>query len=326
MKSHYHFVLYCRDRNFKMKILITGTGGMLGSAICDHLSQYPNDFVISKCSKQVVDLTDSQATLDFFKEEKPEIVIHCASKVFGIGGNAKFPYDSWRDNNLININAIDASIHSGVKHFIAVGTGAIYPSSLGKDPLREEQIWDGAPHSSELGYAIAKRSMLSGLEVAKIQKSMDYTYIVSCNLFGPNDNFSIENGHVTPSLIHKFFRAERSGNVVNIWGNGSSVRDFLYVKDFCNALNIIIKNGPQGVINFGSGKPVNINTIVEHISSNFPGVAYAYDSTKPNGAKSRFYDLSKLNSLGFSVKYNHSDSISETIKWFKSNYPEIRGL
>ena len=309
-----------------MKVLVTGSGGMLGSAICDYLGQFPNDFSISKCSKEHINLTDSKTTLSYFQEECPDTVVHCASKVFGIGGNAKFPYDSWKDNNLININVIDASILSGVKHFIAVGTGAVYPRSLGKDPLKEEQIWDGPPHSSELGYAVAKRSMLSGLEVAKMQMSMDFTYIVSCNLFGPNDNFSIENGHVTPSLIHKFFKAECSGSEVNIWGNGSAVRDFLYVKDFCSALKIVIDSGPQGIINFGSGKPVNISTIVEHISSNFPGIPYSYDTTKPNGAKSRFYDLSKLNSLNFSVKYDHSLAIRETIEWFKSNYPKIRGI
>ena len=308
-----------------MKVLVTGSAGMLGNTISTEFSK-TNSFEVIQCSRSQVDLTSTSDTHDFFAKHSPDVVIHCASKVFGIGGNTAFPYDSWRVNNLININVIDASVSSGVSHFVAVGTGAVYPHSLGDIALKEENVWDGEPHDSELGYAVAKRSMISGLQVAKKQHGMDYTYIISCTLVGPFDNFSIEHGHVTPTLIHKFFLAEKSGDQVEIWGDGSSIRDFLYSIDFANAVKLIVSSGPQGLINFGSGSPIPISNIVSSISNCFPGVKYAYNTDKPNGARCRYYCLDKLKNIGFRPSYTIDQAISETVSWFKHTYPNVRGL
>ena len=294
---------------------------MLGCSLVEYLSK-SSEYTVIALSRDECDLLDSSQVNSFILKNRPDYIIHTAAKVFGIGGNKKFNWESIRDNTLINYNIISASKLIDLEKFIAIGTGAIYPSDL-PSPLKETDIYNGRPHDSEYGYAQAKRHMLSMLETLKSEKDFEWSYIVSCNLYGPNDNFNIEYGHVIPSLIHKFYLGKKNATEVEIWGDGSAIRDFLHVKDASRMIIDIMKK-ISGPINIGSNNKSSIKDIVTNISNTFSYTDYHYNSNLPNGAKQRYYDLSKIEQLDFEYEFDINNGIKHTCDWFCDNYSNIR--
>lgn len=304
-------------------ILITGASGLVGSQLKINLEKLGYRKVFGLSSKQV-DLTDRFATLKAINEIKPTVVFHMAAHVFGIWGNMKNRGDSFVKNVLINTHVLEGCKESGVKKVIAMGTGAVYPFPPVSLPLQEETIWQGPPHPSEHSYAHAKRAMLCHLESYKEDFGLSYAYVISGNLYGPRDKFDPQFGHVTPSLIRKFFEAKRDGTNVSVWGDGSARRDFMYCVDAANALIAIAEN-IEGSVNMAAGKVRQIKDIV-NVLAEITGMQnrIEWDTSKPNGQDYRAYDLTTLQTTGFQPKFDLEQGLPETYKWFDQNYSNFR--
>lgn len=301
------------------KILITGSKGLVGSALIDELKNqgYTN---LIPLTRQCCDLTNFDAVKAFFHDVKPDIIFHAAASVFGIGGNIKNRASIFLDNILMNTHVIEAGRQVEVEKIIAMGTVAAYPDAI--NPLREEQIWDGPPHGSESSYGHAKRSMLAQLLAYQENYGLDFAYVISTNLYGPHDKFDCQQGHVIPSLIRKFYEAKKNNTEVVIWGDGSAARDFLYSKDMARAL-ILIMNKYHGAINVASGAKTEIKDLVAFLTDYFEMQGKVrWDSQMPNGRKFCEINLSNLKSLGFNSHYTTETGLRETLDWFVSQYEQ----
>ena len=305
------------------KILITGCYGLLGSTIYKLLenAQFQNLIPIGR---EHCDLLNSAETIELFKSFKPDYTFHCAAKVYGIMGNMCNKAQSFYENIMINTNVILGAQLAGTKKITVMGTGCVYPYPSPSMPLKEDMIFNGRPHESENSYAQAKRAMLAMCEAYQESYDLDWAYVVSCNLFGPNDKFDTAYGHVIPSLIKKFYDAKIQGKCVDVWGDGSAERDFLYVKDAAKATIDIMQN-LSGPVNIGSGSVYSIKQIVEHIAdiANMKN-SYRWDRLKPNGQDYRSYDLSKLDSIGFKPKWSLRKALEETWDWYCEHQDFVR--
>ena len=303
------------------KILITGAKGLVGSAVVDALRSQGYSNLI-EVGRHDCDLIDTRSVNELFKKNGPEYVFHNAARVYGIVGNINNKALSFYDNCMINTNVVHACHQYGVKKITAMGTGAVYPYPSPGLPLNEDMIFMGRPHYAENSYAQAKRAMLAMLEAYKESYGMEWAYIVSCNLFGPNDKFDTTNGHVVPSLIKKFYDAKKSGHNVTVWGDGSAKRDFMYVADTARVAIEIMKN-ITGSVNIGSGKIYSIKEIVEMIATiaDLPDQV-VWDASKPNGQDYRAYDLSKITSIGFRPNFSVEQGLKKTWDWYCKNSKE----
>ena len=305
------------------RFLITGSAGMLGGEIARQLRETQPCAVLTP-TRAELDLIDGATVRAYCEHEKPTHVIHAAAKVFGLGGNMKFPGDMYYQNATINSNVVEAARRVGAKKVTGVGTGAVYPVKYDGEILTEDMIWDGPPHGAEWAYSQAKRGMLAQLMTYNQQFGMDYSYSVCANLYGPRDLFDIEYGHVIPSLVAKFHRAWREGGAVSIWGTGVAVRDFAFVDDAATA---IIASHLQltGAVNIASGHIHKIRDIVDTLSEiTDHKLAIEWDTTKPDGQGRRFYSLDRLQSIGFLPRYDLKAGLRKTWDWFDANYPEVR--
>lgn len=308
--------------NKKSRIIITGGSGLVGKALANLLIKNGFKNIFSPSSKDC-NLINKEHTESLFKEIKPEYVFHLAAKVYGIGGNNKFHADVLYENVMINTNIINSCKKFNVKKVVCMGSGCVYPD-LGAEELYEDSIWLGPPHQSEAAYAHSKRLMLSHLEAVKNQYGMDYVFSISGNIYGPFDSFDIENGHVTPSLIHKFYLANKNNNPITIWGSGKAIRDFSHSSDIAKAL-LICMNELSGAINIASGNRNAILEIVNILSEIYDNeIEIRFDSSKPDGQMARFYNIDKLKSAGFKPEYSLKKGILETHNWFIENYEIAR--
>lgn len=297
------------------KILVTGSKGLVGSAVVDLLNSRGFDNVVS-AGRDDCDLVDQSQTLDFIRRIEPDYIFHSAARVYGIMGNMNNKAQSFYDNVMINTNVLHGASLAGTKKITVMGTGCIYPYPSPGLPLKEDMVFFGRPHKSEDSYAQAKRAMLAMCEAYEESYDLNWSYIVSCNLFGPRDKFDTVNGHVVPSLIKKFYDAKLVGGEVIVWGDGSARRDFLYVKDAAAAAVAIMEHG-KGPINIGSSSVYSIREIVE-IIANIAEMqdAVIWDASKPNGQDFRSYDLGKLDKIGFKPQFSIEEGLRETWNWY----------
>lgn len=302
-------------------ILITGSGGLVGSSLVSLLRKqgFSN---LTLVSSKFVDLRDAESTVGIFQEVKPVLVYHLAASVFGLGGNSKYRSDILVDNVRINTNVVDASVRAGVQKVVAMGSGCVYPDLQDGKPTNESQMWDGPPHYSEGPYAHSKRLMAAHLDAAREQHGLESAFVISGNLYGPRDNFNIEDGHVIPSLIAKFHNSLRTGEPVRPWGTGVAERDFTYSEDMAVALTVIAEN-LTGPVNTGSGHRHRIRDIVETLQA-LTGVSVEWDVSKPDGQLSRTYNLEKLFNSGFRPQFDLEQGLAKTYQWYVENYPEVR--
>lgn len=301
---------------------MTGTSGLIGRALVEELEAHGKHQAVPATSRDV-DLTDFPATVAFFRTHRPAIVYHLAARVSGIMGNLRAQGEAYFDNARINANVIEASRLAGTTKVVAMGSAAIY-SDIVHLPMREEDIWLGAPHGSEAGYAHAKRGMLAQLQAYQDQYGLDYAYCVSTNLFGPHDRFNEQRGHVLPSLISKFHRAATEGTGVTVWGSGTPRRDFLYSKDAARAMRLIGERF-TGPINLATGTSVSIQDTAELIRSIAdPAIEINWDRDKPDGQRLRDYDVTKLRALGFAPSLTLEAALAETYRWYSDNSTRAR--
>jgi GDP-L-fucose synthase len=303
------------------KILITGGTGLVGSALNSRLASLGYSNVASVGTRDCNLLNASQVE-ELFAGLQPDYVFHMAARVHGLGGNAKYKSDVLVENTIMNINVIEASRRQNVKKIVAMGSGCVYPDLKNTEELFEEYVFNGSPHPSEDSYGHSKRLMLSHLEAARTQYGLNSAFVISGNMYGPGDSFNIEDGHVIPSLISKFFMARESGTPVKVWGSGVAIRDFTHANDMAHALELIMQ-GAEGHINAGSGYRHAIRDIVD-VLQNLTGVDVEWQTDKPDGQLVRYYNLDKLYGLGFKPEIQLGDGVSSTFEWFENQYPNIR--
>ena len=303
------------------RILVTGANGVVGTAVEVALQRTCSDVVFLR-GRQDVDLENFEQTKTVFRFVKPTHVLHLAGAVYGLGGNIAFPGDAIRRNILINTHVVAAAAISKAGKVVAMGTTAIY-SDVSEQPFREADALKDSPHFSELPYAYAKRALLVMLDAYKRQYGVGYAYAIATNMYGQNDRFDPVYGHVAPSLVAKFADASETGAEVEVWGDGTPTRDFLFSEDAADALLLLLEHG-DGAYNLASGVSVPISALVEEISACFPGVRYVWNASKPNGQLRREYDTARLKDLGFSLRFSLREGIRKTVEWYLVHKDRVR--
>ncbi len=310
------------DRN--AFLLITGSGGMLGSAVLAHLQREGFTQLLAP-TRQEMNLLDSNSIRAYLSAYRPKTIIHLASVVFGLGGNLKHQMLSGLENTAINNNLFRELQSYPIEHLFFAGTVASYPFPYRTMPLVEESFFEGLPHYGEFGYAMAKRHAYTYLRILGEETGLRYTYGIFTNLYGQNDRFDIENGHVIPSLIAKAYSASQSGTVMEVWGDGSALRDFLYAEDAARAILLCLdQNDENRLINISSGYGVSIRHIAETIATASGTTELRFVSDKPIGIPSRVVDNKQLTLLGFSPSVPIEEGLINTYNWYSSNIKNIR--
>ena len=268
-----------------------------------------------------LELSDQLAVKSFFESEKPNYVFLAAAKVGGIYANNTYPAEFIYQNLAVQNNVIHFSYQNGVKKLCFLGSSCIYPK-LAPQPMKEEYLLDGKLEPTNEPYAIAK---IAGIEMAKSynrQYGTNYISVMPTNLYGPNDNFDLQNSHVLPALIRKFVEAKHNNSPsVVLWGSGKPRREFLYVDDMADACIYLMNNyDGKEFVNIGTGEDVTILEVANLIKDivGYNGVL-EFDSSKPDGTLRKLLDVSKINSLGWKAKYSLNDGLKKAIDWYLSN-------
>ena len=316
-----------------MKVYIAGHNGMVGSAIEKKLkirSSVNKDFEIIVRSRNELDLCDQAAVREFFRIERPDVVIIAAAKVGGILANSSYPAEFIYQNLMMECNLIHESYRSGVSKLLFLGSSCIYPR-MADQPMLESSLLTGTLEPTNEPYAIAKIAGIKLCESYNRQYGVDYRSIMPTNLYGPGDNFHPENSHVVPALIHRFHQAKLNNlKDVVIWGTGSPLREFLHVDDMASGALFILdldefsykeKTSPMtSHINIGSGVEVSIYDLANTIK-----VVVGYDGdiifdvTKPDGTPRKLMDSRIINSLGWTSAIGLKDGLEDTYAWYLSN-------
>ena len=313
--------------NKKKKIYIAGHKGMVGSAVWRALDNNGYTNLIG-LSRSELNLRNQQAVLEFYKEEKPEIVIDAAAKVGGILANNDYPYDFLMQNMQIQNNLIDGAFNSGVEKFIFLGSSCIYPK-LASQPLKEEYLLTDSLEPTNEWYAIAKISGVKACQAIRNQYGKNYVSLMPTNLYGYFDNFDLKSSHVLPAMLRKFHEAKVNGNsAVELWGSGSPMREFLFVDDMAEAVVFALENElPEFLYNIGSGKDITIKELAETIQG---VVGYKgnilWDKSKPDGTPRKLMDVSKMRDLGWSSSTELTEGIEKTYQWFLENIKDLKQI
>lgn len=292
---------------------------MVGSAIHKKLTQSGYENIIVK-SRSDLDLRDQQKTHHFFNTYRPDYVFLAAAKVGGITHNKEHPADFIRDNLLIQTNVIDSSYRSGVKKLCFLGSACIYPK-LAEVPIHESSLLMGSLEETNDAYAIAKIAGYTMCKKYTEQYGMNTISLMPANLYGPNDNFRINECHVIPALIRKFIEAKENNlETVECYGDGSPTREFLYVDDMADAAIYLMQtyNDPE-IINVGNGVEVSIKELAEKIQKevNYKG-KIKWNTSYPNGTPRRFLNVEKIKSLGWQPYTNLNTGLSQTVFWYNT--------
>lgn len=309
------------------KIYIAGHKGMVGSAIHRLLESRGYSNIIGK-SRGELDLRDQKSVFEYFKKEKPKVVIDAAATVGGILANNNFPYSFLMENLQIQNNLIEGSIKSDVSKFIFLGSSCIYPK-FAPQPLKEEYLMTGDLEPTNEWYAIAKISGLKACQAIRKQFGKDYVSLMPTNLYGPFDNFDLETSHVLPAMLRKFHEAKVNGNSdVTLWGSGKPMREFLFVDDLAEAVIFALENNlSEHLYNVGSGKDITIKELAETIQkvTGHKG-NIIWDGEKPDGTPRKLMDVSKMKEAGWVYSTDLDEGIIKTYHWFKENIDKIKKI
>ena len=311
--------------NKKKKIYIAGHHGMVGSAVWRALETkgYTNLLGLSRVE---LDLSNQQLVSDFYREEKPDIVINAAAKVGGILANNNYPYDFLMQNMQIQNNLIDGALNSGVEKFIFLGSSCIYPK-FASQPLKEEYLLTDSLESTNEWYAVAKISGVKACQAIRNQYGKDYVSLMPTNLYGYFDNFDLNSSHVLPAMLRKFHEAKVNGNsAVKLWGSGTPMREFLFVDDMADAVVFALENKlSEYIYNIGTGRDITIKELAKTIQ-NVVGHKgeIIWDESKPNGTPRKLLDVSKMKELGWCYSTELTEGIEKTYQWFLENIKDLK--
>lgn len=306
------------------RVLVTGGNGFLGSFVVERLKGEGCDPFVAEVPE--FDLRREESIVRAFRLAQPQVVIHLAAVVGGIGANRKYPGRFFYDNAIMGIQMIEQARRSGIEKFLAVGTVCAYPK-FAPIPFREDSIWNGYPEETNAPYGLAKKMLLVQLQAYRQQYNFPGVYLLPVNLYGPNDKFDLEDSHVIPALLRKFHEAKADGKPsVTVWGSGSATREFLYVRD---AAEGIVRAGERysgsEPVNLGSGQEISIRDLVLLIKDlmGYSGEV-VWDSSKPDGQPRRCLDTSRaLAEFGWKASTPFRQGMQETVEWFLSNYSSI---
>jgi len=305
--------------NKNSKIYIAGHKGLVGSAITRLLQKEGYKNLILK-TRQELDLLNQQAVSDFFKKEKPEYVFLAAAKVGGIMANQTYPADFIYENLVIQANIMHTAYLNKVKKLLFIGSSCIYPK-LTPQPIKEEYLLSGALETSNKPYAVAKIAGIITCQSYNKQYGTNFISVMPTNLYGPNDNFDLQNSHVLPALIRKFHEAKASGQKeIILWGSGSPKREFLYVDDLAEACLFLMKNyNSSEIINIGTGEDLPIKDLAEKIKeiAGYDG-KIVWDKSKLDGTPRKLLDVSKITKLGWKHKIELENGLKLTYEWFSN--------
>jgi GDP-L-fucose synthase len=299
------------------KIYVAGHRGMVGSAIVRKLESEGFNNIVTRTSKEL-DLRDQIATETFLRSEKPAYVFLAAAKVGGIIANSTYGADFLYENLQIQNNIIHGSYLIGVKKLMFLGSSCIYPK-MAPQPLKEEYLLTGHLEPTNEPYAIAKIAGIKMCEAYRAQYGCNFISVMPTNLYGPNDNYDLQNSHVFPAMIRKFHEAKETGDTtVHLWGTGKPMREFLHADDLADACFYLMqKYDGETLVNIGTGVDVTINELAETIQEtiHFQGKIH-WNTDKPDGTPRKLMDVSKLHGLG----WKHSIDLKEGIKMVYENF------
>lgn len=307
------------------KIYVAGHRGLVGSAIVRNLESKGYENVIGRTHKEL-DLTNQAAVRAFFEEEQPDVVVLAAAKVGGINANNTAPADFAYENLQIQCNVIKAAHDYKVKKLLFLGSTCIYPK-MAPQPIPESALLTGPLEVTNEAYAIAK---IAGLEMCKFFKRQYGDNFISCmptNLYGPRDNYDLENSHVMPAMIRKFHEAKKNNAAsVELWGTGTPLREFLYVDDMADACVFLLENyDGEEHVNIGTGKEVSIKELAETVREvvGYTG-EIVWNTDMPDGTPRKLTDVSKLHRLGWEHRVELKEGVKLAYQWFCENIEEAR--
>ena len=310
----------------EQRVIVTGGAGFLGSYVVDKLRERGCEHIVVPRSREY-DLRAHGAITRLYDEVKPDIVVHLAAVVGGIGANRANPGRFFYDNAIMGIQLMECARQAGVKKFVAVGTICSYPKFT-PVPFREEELWNGYPEETNAPYGLAKKMLLVQAQAYRAQYGFNAIYPMLVNLYGPRDNFDLESSHVIPALIRKCVEAkERREPAITLWGDGTPTREFLYIEDAAEALVLATEKYDGGEpFNVGSGEELSIAELARVIAEEveFRG-EIVWDATKPNGQPRRCLDVRRAEALlGFKAAIGLREGIARTAAWFSAQ--RARGL
>lgn len=305
------------------RILITGGAGFLGSQVVERLrAKGAGELCIPRSAQY--DLTNEQHIIELYKRFRPEIVIHLAAVVGGIGANRERPGEFFYKNLMMGVQLMEqARLHS-VEKFVAIGTICAYPK-FSAIPFQEDDLWNGYPEETNAPYGLAKKILLVQAQAYREQYGFNAIYLLPVNLYGPSDNFNPASSHVIPALIKKCCDAVKNGqSEIVVWGTGKATREFLYVEDAAEGIVLATERyNKPGPVNLGAGFEISISDLVQLIAklTGFTGTI-TWDTTKPDGQPRRCLDTSRAErEFGFRATTPFDVGLQKTIEWYRKVYP-----
>jgi GDP-L-fucose synthase len=302
-------------------VVVTGGAGFLGSYVVEKLHERGARRVVVPRSR-VYDLRQREAIRQLLHDARPDIVIHMAARVGGIGANRDHPAEFFYDNLMMGVQLLHESWQFGVKKFVTIGTVCAYPKHT-PVPFKEDDLWNGYPEETNAPYGLAKKMLLVQGEAYRQQYGFNSIFLLPVNLYGPRDNFDLETSHVIPALIRKCIEAtERGDDEIIVWGDGSPTREFIYAADAAEGILLATEryNDPDPV-NIGSSYEISIRDLVTLIAdlTGFRG-RIVWDTTKPNGQPRRKLDVSRAwERFGFRAETTFTDGLRATIEWYRAH-------
>ena len=309
----------------RSKIYVAGHRGLVGSALVRALQSRGYERVLSR-SRAELDLTRQEAVQAFFDRERPDAVILAAARVGGIHANNSRPAEFIRDNLLIQDHVIDAAQRGGVEKFVFLGSSCVYPK-LAEQPIREDSLLTGPLEPTNEWYAIAKIAGVKLCQALRREFGFNAICLMPTNLYGPGDNFDLQEAHVLPALLRRIHEAKQRGSAsVTVWGSGAPRREFLHVDDLADAvLYLLHEYDREPIVNVGWGKDISIRELAELVVSaiDYKG-RLLFDTAKPDGTPRKLLDVGRLTELGWSPKITLQAGIHSTYAWFVEHLSEAR--
>jgi GDP-L-fucose synthase len=306
------------------RILVTGGTGLIGRNLVARLRDDGHD-VTAVGSEH--DLRDATVARNLFESVEPDLVYHLAARVGGIYANTTQKPGFYRDNVLINTNVVDATVDAGVEYLFAMGTGCAYPKRLEGQVLNEDDYLDGLPEPTNDAYAYAKRGMLVHVDALRELGVLDFCFCLPANIYGPHDNFHPMHAHVVPAVVRRFVEARDEGaETVDVWGDGTARRDFLYIDDCIDAMVRLTDVRFSGPVNVATGKQTTVRELAEAIAraSGFEG-EIVYDPSMPAGQPGRTFDVTRLGAaIKWTPEVDLDEGLNRTVAWFEANADAVR--